>query len=222
MKILVIVDEHKVANILKRGLEQEGYSVDVAYDGDMGLAKATSSGYEVAIVDRDLAGKTKGLNIIDKMRGAKIHTPALLLTGQGAASKNQNANVDDYLRKPFALSELLLRIRRLTDAAEANQKLMYKDIELDPVNYEVTRAGTPVELTQREFTLLEYMMRNPGRVLTKDMITAYVWDYATDILPNTIEVYMGYLRNKLEKPFGGDSLVRTRRGFGYIFGEALG
>lgn len=216
MKILVIEDEHKVATILKRGLEQEGHSVDVCYDTQEGQKKATGA-YDLVIVDRDVDGKGKGLQVAAKMRADKIHTPVLLLTDDAAASKNLDPNVDDYQPKPFAFSELLQRIRHITGTT--SEKVVYKDITLDPVSFIVTRNKQNIELTGREFTLLEYLMRNPGRVLSKDMITAYVWDYATDILPNTIEVYIGYLRNKVEKPFGDDTLMRTRRGFGYIFGE---
>jgi len=218
MRILVIEDEHKVANIVKRGLEQENWQVVVAYDGETGLKHATGAGFDLIIVDYELGGKTKGTTIIGKMRELKDHTPALVLTNQASPSKHKDANADDYLAKPFAFSELLEHVRQLT-GDKANDKITYGDLQLDPVNYTVTRKGQAIELTQREFTLLEYLMRNPGRVLTKDMITSYVWDYATDILPNTIEVYMGYLRNKIEKPYGDTPLIRTRRGFGYIFGE---
>ncbi len=218
MKILVIEDEHKVATILKRGLEQESHSVELTYDGVEGLKKATTGSYDLVILDRDIDGKTKGLQIAAKMRAGKIHTPILLLTDEAAASKNLDPNIDDYQPKPFAFSDLLQRIRHVTGTT--SEKVVYKDIVLDPVSFTVTRAKQNIELTGREFTLLEYLMRNPGRVLSKDMITAYVWDYATDILPNTIEVYIGYLRNKVEKPFGDEALMRTRRGFGYIFGES--
>lgn len=224
MKILIIEDEHKIATTLKRGLEQEFYTVDVAFDGEEGLKKATTGMYDLFIVDRSLSGKHSGLQIVQTMRQNRIHTPVLLLIDK-TTSKNKvegaDSGADDHLTKPFAFSELLARVSTLTRASDdtTSSKLIYKDLVLDPVNFTVMRGKTLIELTHREFALLEYLMRNPGRVLTKDMITQYVWDYDADILPNTVEVYMGYIRNKVEKPFGKDMLVRTRRGFGYIFGE---
>lgn len=225
MRILVIEDEHKIANALKRGLEQESYAVDVSYDSDDGLAMATTEPYDLVIVDRMLPGKYEGLEIVAEMRKAKIHTPVLVLTAKDRTRdkvEGLDTGADDYLVKPFAFSELLARVRALMRRPEQqlDTKLTYKDLVLDPINYSVTRAKTPIELTHREFALLEYLMRNPGRVLTKDMITQHVWDYDADILPNTVEVYMGYIRNKVEKPFGKEVLIRTRRGFGYIFGDS--
>lgn len=225
MRILVIEDEHKIASALKRGLEQASYDVTVAYDGDEGLAKVTSESYDLIIVDRALPGKFDGLQIVSEMRKAKIHTHVLVLTTKSSARDKLDGldtGADDYLAKPFAISELLARVRKLINNPDEKlgEKLIYKDMVLDPVNFTFTRGKTPIELTHREFALLEYLMRNPGRVLTKDMITQHVWDYDADILPNTVEVYMGYIRNKAEKPFGKERLIRTRRGFGYIFGEA--
>lgn len=225
MKILVIEDEHKIANTLKRGLEQESYSVEVAYDGKDGLSKALSGSHDLVIVDQALSGSHEGLQIVQAMRDHKIHTPVLLLidkpTGK-SKSVSQANGADDSLLKPFAIGELLMRVRVLTNPTHdpSTELLTYNDLVLDPANFTVTHGKKSIELTHREFALLEFLMRNPGRVLTKDMITQYVWDYDADILPNTVEVYMGYIRNKVEKPFGKDALVRTRRGFGYIFGEA--
>jgi DNA-binding response OmpR family regulator len=225
MRILVIEDEHKLANAIKRGLEQESYAVDVSYDSDSGFTMATTKQYDLIIVDRVLPGKYKGLQIVQEMRKAKIHTPVLVLNTKEAArnkTESLDSEADDYLTKPFAFSELMTRVRSLTRGPEQQNdtKLVYKDLTLDPSNYTVSRGKTPIELTHREFALLEYLIRNPGRVLTKDMITQHVWDYNADILPNTVEVYMGYIRNKVEKPFGQPTLIRTRRGFGYVFGES--
>ncbi len=224
MRILVVEDEHKIANAIKRGLEQESYAVDVVYDGDNGLAMATTEPNDLVILDRMLPGNYDGLQIVKAMRDQQIHTPVLLLTAKdGIRDRVQglDSGADDYLVKPFAFEELLARIRALLRRPQdqLDVTLTYADIELDPANFSVTRAGKPITLTHKEFGLLEYLMRNPGRLLTKDMITQHVWDYDADILPNTVEVYMGYLRNKLEKPFRGKPLIKTRRGFGYMFGE---
>ncbi|HSX46798.1 MAG TPA: response regulator transcription factor [Patescibacteria group bacterium] len=224
MRILVVEDEHKIANAIKRGLEQESYAVDVVYDGDNGLAMATTEPNDLVILDRMLPGNYDGLQIVKEMRDQQIHTPVLLLTAKdGIRDRVQglDSGADDYLVKPFAFEELLARIRALLRRPQDQLEvtLAYADIELDPANFRVTRAGKPITLTHKEFGLLEYLMRNPGRLLTKDMITQHVWDYDADILPNTVEVYMGYLRNKIEKPFRGKPLIKTRRGFGYMFGE---
>jgi DNA-binding response OmpR family regulator len=224
MRILVVEDEHKIANALKRGLEQESYAVDVVYDGDQGQAMATTEPYDLVILDRMLPGNYDGLQIVKEMRDGGIHTPVLLLTAKDSVRdrvSGLDSGADDYLVKPFAFEELLARIRALLRRPQDQLEtvLKYGDLELDPANFSVKRGNTPILLTHKEFGLLEYMMRNPGRLLTKDMITQHVWDYDADILPNTVEVYMGYLRNKVEKPFKGKPLIRTRRGFGYVFGE---
>jgi DNA-binding response OmpR family regulator len=224
MRILVVEDEHKIANALKRGLEQESYAVDVSYNGDDGMAMATTEPYDLVVLDRMLPGDYDGLEIVKAMRDADIHTPILLLTAKDSVRDKVNgldSGADDYLVKPFAFEELLARIRALLRRPEEqlNTVLRYEDIELDPSNYTVTRTGKPIVLTHKEFGLLEYLMRNRGRLVSKDMITQHVWDYDADILPNTVEVYMGYLRAKLEKPFGSKPLIVTRRGFGYVFGS---
>lgn len=225
MNILVIEDEHKIANALKRGLEQEAYDVDLAYDGESGMELATKRTFDLVIVDQLLSGNYEGLKIVKQMRQNGIHTPVLLLTSRNNTRERTDgldAGADEFLAKPFAFEELLSRIRALlrqpTD--QTNSLLTYLDIELDPVNFTVTRGGKHVNLTHKEFALLEYFMRNTGKLLSKDMLTQHVWDYDADILPNTVEVYIGYLRNKIEKPFKGKSLIRTRRGFGYVFGES--
>lgn len=224
MRILVIEDEHKIANAIKRGLEQESYAVDVSYDADDGMAMATTEPYDLVVVDRMLPGSYEGLDIVKQMRADEIHTPALVLTAKDSLRDKVvglDSGADDYLVKPFAFEELLARVRALLRRPneQLDTILKYKDVVLDPANFAVSRAGKPISLTQKEFGLLEYFMRNPGRPLSKDTLTQHVWDYDADILPNTVEVYVGYLRSKLEKPFGGKELIRTRRGFGYIFGE---
>jgi DNA-binding response OmpR family regulator len=224
MRILIVEDEHKIANAIKRGLEQEAYAVDVSYDGDNGMAMATTEPYDLVIVDRMLPGSFEGLDIVKQMRQDGIHTPVLLLTAKDSLRDKVNgldAGADDYLVKPFAFEEMLARVRALLRRPhdQLDTTLTYQDMVLDPINFTVTRAGKSITLTHKEFGLLEFLMRNPGRLLSKDMLTQHVWDYDADILPNTVEVYIGYLRNKIEKPFKGKPLIQTRRGFGYVFGD---
>lgn len=224
MRILVVEDEHKIANAIKKGLAQEKFAVDVAYDGDDGLAMATSEEYDLVILDRMLPGEVDGLGILKQMRLDNIHTPVLFLTAKDKINdrvEGLNAGADDYLVKPFAFEELLARVRALMRRPSDNKssQLEYLDLKLDPINFTLSRAGRPIQLTSKEFALLEYMMRNPDRILTKDNIIAHVWDYDADILPNTVEVYIGYLRAKVDKPFKGPKLIATKRGFGYKFGN---
>lgn len=223
MRILVVEDEHKIANAVKRGLEQQSYAVDVAYDGDDGLAMATTEPYDLVILDRMLPGSVDGIGIVKQMREDQIHTPVILLTAKDKVLDKVdglNAGADDYLIKPFAFVELIARVRALLRRPQKTQSatLEYQDLMLDPANLRVYRAGETVELTSKEFALLEYLMRNADRVVTKDAIMQHVWDYDADILPNTVEVYIGYLRNKVDKPFKNKPLINTKRGFGYYFG----
>lgn len=224
MRILVIEDEHKIAGALKRGLEQEKYAVDVEYDADGGLGAALEGSYDVMIIDRMLPGSIEGLDICRQVREKNIHTPIILLTARDQVRdrvEGLNSGADDYLIKPFSFEELLARIRALLRRPEVAQSTILKvaDLSLDPVSYEVKRNGKPIRLSAKEFALLEYLMRNAGRVLSKDNLIEHVWDFDTDILPNTVEVYMGYLRTKIDKPFKGPSLIHTLRGFGYKLGE---
>jgi DNA-binding response OmpR family regulator len=219
MRILLIEDEHKIARALKRALEQESYAVDVAYDGDEGYAMATTEPYDIAIIDRMLPGEYDGIAIVTAMREAKIHTPVLLLTALGGVHDRitgLDSGADDYLIKPFALEELLARVRALLRRPTEQQAtiLTAGDLSLNTVTFEVKRNDTPIQLTGKEFALLEYLLRNQGRPLPKELIIAHVWDYDADILPNTVEVYIKYLRSKVDDPFD-TKLIKTVRGFGY-------
>ena len=220
MRILVIEDEHKIAQAIKRGLEQEKYAVDVEYDADGGLGAATNESYDLMIIDRMLPGSIEGLDICRKLRAKGIHAPILLLTAKDQVRdrvEGLNAGADDYLIKPFSFEELLARIRALLRRPQETKGNILKvgDLTLDTLNYEVKRGNTAIGLSSKEFALLEYMMRNSGRILSKDNIIAHVWDFDADILPNTVEVYIGYLRNKVDKPFKKTELIHTLRGFGY-------
>lgn len=219
MRVLLVEDEHKIARALKKALEQESYAVDVAYDGDEGHAMATTEPYDVAIIDRMLPGNYDGIAIVTAMRAEKIHTPVLLLTALGSVEEKTSgldSGADDYMVKPFALEELLARVRALLRRPTEQQAtvLTAGDLSLNTVTYEVKRGDTLIQLTGKEFALLEYMLRNQNRPLPKELIIGHVWDYDADILPNTVEVYIKYLRNKVDSPFA-TPLIHTVRGFGY-------
>lgn len=224
MRILVIEDEPKIAGAIKRGLMQEKFAVDIESDGDGGLGAALNEEYDLMIIDRMLPGSLEGLEVCQQIRAKGISTPIILLTAKDQVSDRVaglNAGADDYLVKPFSFDELLARVRALLRRPKAvkSNMLQVKDLSLDTISYEVRRADKPINLSAKEYALLEYMMRNAGQVLSKDRIISHVWDFDADILPNTVEVYIGYLRNKIDKPFKSPGLIRTLRGFGYKLGE---
>jgi DNA-binding response OmpR family regulator len=225
MRILIVEDDIKIASAIKRGLERQSYAVDVCNDGSDGQAMATTEPYDLVILDRMLPN-VSGTEILKSMREASIHTPVLFLTAKDRVldrAEGLNAGADDYLVKPFAFVELIARVRALLrrpqtsieDSIEAN------GLQLDRDSFTALRDGKSIELTAKEFALLEYLMSSKGRIVTKDQIMQHVWDYDAEILPNTVEVYIGYLRKKIDKAFPElPHLIHTRRGFGYSFGAS--
>jgi DNA-binding response OmpR family regulator len=214
VRILVVEDEHKIANSIKKGLELEGFAVDVTYDGEAGYDLASSEEYGVIILDLMLPG-LDGMTVCRKLRQEKNHTPVLILTAKGEINDKVdglNSGADDYLTKPFAFAELLARVKALTRRPKETlgKTLQSGGLTLDTLTYEVKKDGKRIDLSKKEFALLEYLLRYKGKVVTKDQIIQSVWDYEADILPNTVEVFVGYLRNKI-----GRDLIKTARGFGY-------
>jgi len=222
MKILVVEDEHKIANAIKKGLEHEQYVVDISFDGKEGFDLAMSEGYDLIILDRLLPGMD-GLIICKKLRENHIHTPILLLTAKGQIEdrvEGLDAGADDYLVKPFAFAELLARMRALTRRPKQaiNARLHVDGLTLDTITYEVTRNEKPIVLSSKEFALLAYLMRHQHTVITKEQIINHVWNYDADVLPNSVEVYVKHLRDKIDAPFN-KQLIHTVRGFGYKIGK---
>ena len=220
MRILIIEDEHKIARAIKEGLEEESYAVDISFDGQEGLSAALYEDYDLIILDSMLSGGMDGIEICQKIRAEGKHTPVLMLTAKDHIRDRViglNAGADDYLVKPFSFEELLARVKALLRRPHETigETLQVGDLTLNPLSHEVTRAGTDITLSSKEYALLEYMMRNQGKVLSKNTIMIHVWDFDADILPNTIEVFMAYLRNKIDKPFDARPLIQTVRGFGY-------
>jgi len=221
MKILVVEDEHKIANSIKQGLEQENFAVDVAYTGTDGYDMAASEDYDLIVLDLMLPGMD-GIEICKKLREENIHTPILILTAKGDVEdkvEGLSGGADDYLTKPFAFNEFLARIKALLRRPQnfLPDKITCDDLCMDTQNFIVKRGEEEIHLSRKEFSLLEYMVRNKNKVLTKDQIVNHVWDYDSDILPNTVEVYIGYLRKKIDLPFKGKpELIKTVRGFGYM------
>ena len=222
MRVLVVEDERKVAQFIKKGLEEEGYAVDLAFDGEEGLTMALDRVHDLVVLDISLP-KMDGLRVLKKLRGEKVPTPVLLLTVRATIEDKVlglDSGADDYLTKPFAFQELLARIRALLRRkAEAGPPLLrFADLVLDPARRLVTRGEEKIELTSKEFSLLEYFLRNPGRVLTRVTISEHVWDYDFDTESNVIDVYVNYLRRKVDS--GREKkLIHTVRGAGYVLKE---
>lgn len=219
MRVLVVEDEHRIAQAIKEGLEQESYAVDVCYDGESGYNAASSEEYDIILLDV-MMPEMNGYEVCKKLRDDGNHTPILILTAKDQPKdivKGLNTGADDYLAKPFPFEVLLARIRALLRRPHdtAAEILQVGDLTLDSNSREVARAGTQILLSSKEYAILEYLMRNAGKVLSKNSIMTHVWDFEADILPNTIEVFIAYLRNKIDKPFAGPPLIQTVRGFGY-------
>jgi heavy metal response regulator len=222
MYILVVEDERKVAAFLRKGLQEEGYAVDVAYDGEEALLLGRVNQYDLIILDIMLPGKD-GIEVLRELRAQRISTPVLMLTARDSLEdkvQGLDSGADDYLTKPFAFAELLARIRALLRRGkpESSVRLTAADLVLDPATREVQRAGEPIELTSREYALLEYLLRNKGRVLTRSMILEHVWGYRFDPGTNIVDVYISYLRNKIDRGFDR-KLIHTVRGVGYVLRE---
>ncbi len=219
MRILVIEDEKKVAHFIKRGLEEEHYAVDLAYDGETGLYMTEVNEYDLVVLDI-MIPKIDGWEVLKRIRDKKNTVPILVLTAKDSIEdivKGLDSGCDDYLTKPFEFKEFLARIRALLrrDRAEKEAVLKVADLTLSLITHKVTRGGKEIELTSKEYALLEYFMRNPGKVLTRTMISEHVWDYHFDSMTNVIDVYVTYLRKKIDKDFE-PKLIHTIRGVGYI------
>ncbi len=222
MRILIVEDEKKVAGFIKKGFEEETYAVDVAYDGEEGYNLAEMGQYDLIVLDLMLP-KMNGMDVLGKLRDNKINTPIILLTAKDAVEDKVtglNKGADDYLTKPFAFSELLARVRSLLRRGQTDTKtiLQVGDLTLDLVSHKVNRNGEEIELTGKEYSLLEYFMRNEGKVLTRTMIAEHVWDYNFDTFTNVIDVYVNHLRKKIDKKHP-EKLLHTLRGVGYVMRE---
>ena len=238
MRVLVIEDEKKLARLIVQALEDENHLADFASDGEEGLVKAKSGVYDVIILDVMLP-KRDGINVTRDLRAAGLTTPVIMLTARDTVNDRVmglDAGADDYMVKPFAFAELLARVRahgrRVTMAIAPNVQsspdtledvqpkpisptLTFADLSLDLVRHQVSRAGQRIDLTAKEFTLLEYLMRNPNQVLTRTQITEHVWEYSFDADSNVVDIYIHYLRNKIERNHG-KKLIHSVRGVGYI------
>jgi heavy metal response regulator len=222
MRILVVEDEKKVSSFIKRGLEEEQYEVEVANDGEEGLAMAMGRPFDLIILDWMLP-KRDGVSVLKELRDRKNDTPVLMLTAKDTVEDivtGLETGSDDYLTKPFAFAELLARVKALIRRSEMDRgaELHFADLRIDPVTHKVWRADKEIDLTAKEYALLEYFMRNPNQVLTRTMIADHVWDYTFDSFTNIIDVYVNYLRKKIDRD-APKKLIHTVRGVGYILKE---
>jgi DNA-binding response OmpR family regulator len=221
MRILVVEDEVKIAQAIKRGLELKGYAVDIVHDADTGLSYAVDADYDLVVLDRMLPGSMDGIQLCKKVREEGVSVPILILTALGTIGnkiEGLDSGADDYLVKPFSFDEFIARVKALLRRQPNHTGTIMKvgDLSVDTTTYNVKRDGTDIKLSHKEYALLDYLLRSQGRVVTKDMIINHVWNESTYVLPNTVEVYVGYLRNKIDRPFPDRKpLLHTLRGFGY-------
>ncbi len=224
MRLLLVEDDEKIASFITKGLKQAGFAVDHALDGEQGLSLALVEPYDAAIIDIMLP-KMDGLTLIEKMRARGKNTPIIILSAKRSVDdriKGLQKGGDDYLTKPFSFSELLARIQALIRRSTASTEpttLSVADLSMDLLKREVTRGGQKIDLQPREFSLLEYLMRNSGRVVSKTMILEHVWDYSFDPQTNVVDVLVCRVRNKVDKDFPV-KLIHTIRGVGYVLKES--
>ncbi len=222
MKVLVIEDEQKIARAISTGLKQEHMNVEIAEDGPTGYSMAMGDDYDVIILDRMLPGGKDGLEICKDLRKQKLSTPIIMLSAKSQTKDKVaglNAGADDYMVKPFAFEELLARVRALTRRPKEMPRtcITVGPLTLNMNTYQAERSGKHIRLSRTEYALLAYLMRNAGRVMSKDQIISHVWDFDSTVLPNTVEAYVKYLRDKVDRAFPKERpLIETARGFGYI------
>ena len=218
MRILVVEDERKVASFIEKGLEQEGYAVDVVYDGETAVGQATSFDYDLIVLDLMLP-KLSGIEVVRRVRESKSKVPILVLSAKSELDdrvKGLDAGADDYMGKPFAFAELSARVRALLRrGGPEDAKLRIADLEMDAARRIVTRGGKKIELTVKEYALLEFLLRNARRPLARTMIIEHIWDIHFDSVSNVVDVHINSLRNKIDKGFT-PQLIHTVRGVGYI------
>ena len=225
MRVLVVEDTVRIADTIKIGLEQEGYAVDVEYDGEVGLLAGLNEPYDIIILDVMLPG-IDGISVCRQLREAGIMTPVLMLTAKAQERdvvEGLNVGADDYLAKPFSYDVLLARLRALLRRPGnfmADDQLSVGDLTMSLSGHSVKRGSTDINLSKKEFAILEYLLRNKGKACSKDTIISHVWNFDADILPNTLEVFITYLRAKIDKPFDYP-LIHTVRGFGYEVSEKV-
>jgi DNA-binding response OmpR family regulator len=221
MRILVVEDEKKVASFIKKGLQQEGYAADTVYDGQEAIQNATTFDYDLVILDLMLPRRS-GLDVLREIRSKKTTLPVLVLTAKGALEDKVaglDAGADDYLIKPFAFAELSARIRALLRrGAQENTRLRIADLEMDTAARQVRRAGQVIDLKMKEYALLEFLLRNANRAVTRTMIVEHVWDIHFDSVSNVVDVHINSLRNKIDKGFQ-PPLIHTVRGVGYMLSD---
>jgi len=226
MKLLVVEDEDRIRESIKKGLELEGYAVDTAMDGEDGYASASADEYDAIILDVMMPGMN-GFEVAKKLRIGGNHTPILMLTAKSQSKdivEGLDTGADDYLPKPFDFDVLTARVRALLRRPTASNGTVYAvaDLSLDTVTKHVERAGKELALSQKEYAILEYLLSNKNRVVSKNSIISHVWDFDADVLPNNVEVFINYLRAKIDKPFLTERpLIETVRGFGYTIKDDL-